>query len=165
MNGNLFSIDNFKKILWYLFLVLWFYFAASLLWAEAKFYSEGATQDKSGETTEKAFSKVASLTPSESSICFFNPGTLTEGKYYRLRLNYFVYPRKVFSISPNSEVTMDKLLGCSHIVFYMPAGFTQTGLEQALSGMPMFTKLHHGTYGKGGKGYVGIYSVIEESHR
>lgn len=99
--------------------------------------------------------KTRSMVSEESVLYYFNSVGGEGGIYYSALLKYYLYPRKVVVVNPGDEVKMADILKSDYILFYMPHGFKATGVESAISSIPVARLI----YKSDADAYQAIYGI------
>ena len=125
----------------------------------------------SEENVQKAFSvdwplydllnRTVSISSKQNVVYYFNSMIGVAGLYYVSVIQYYLYPRKVVVVNPGDEVKMSDILNSDYILFYMPHGFTTTGVESAISGIPEARLIYKSDAGA----YQVIYSIKKKGIR
>lgn len=156
------SEQKIKHIIGIFSITLW------LITSMPAFKAEGLVWKQifsSKESAFKAFSvdwplydflnKTCSMVSEESALYYFNSIGGEGGTKYSALLKYYLYPRKVVVVNPGDEVKMADILKSDYILFYMPHGFKATGVESAISNIPVARLI----YKSDADAYQAIYGI------
>lgn len=151
-------------LLAFILLPLWAYGAVSVFKGELLFvkaYPELKAMDagSKGELAVGAvyaISKSLSGIPENSAVFLFDPLTGGEELYFRGRLNYYLYPRKVVKADPDN-FDIGSMKKDDYVVMCIPAGYPESNFESALGSLIGLEKI----YGREDvKGSYAAYKVL-----